>query len=225
MPESIAADHRPAPDARLEEMALLRRNEAIRKHFDSVALHWDSHQDNVQLRQLIFRWLSRAGLTSDETVLDIGCGTGLSTGAILSALSPQGRILAVDLSAKMLLRAAAKHADPRCAYLQGTVQRLPLPSATVDRALAFSAWPHFENVDICLMEIHRILKTGGMLHIWHHDSRDTIDEIHRRIGGIIAEHRAPRPLELMNQCVRAGYDILELYDHADGFRLSVKKRT
>jgi ubiquinone/menaquinone biosynthesis C-methylase UbiE len=48
--------------------------------------------------------LSRVRLRGDESVLDAGCGTGKLTRELLHAL-PQGRVVALDLSQRMLLTA------------------------------------------------------------------------------------------------------------------------
>lgn len=200
------------------------RNRAIQEHFDRAALAWDDHQDSEQLQSLVCEWLTEAGMHPGETVLDVGCGTGLATGALLSRLSSRGRILAVDLSSRMLHHATSKHPDSRCIFVQGAVQHLPIPSGCADRALAFSAWPHFENTISTLYEIRRILKPGGQLHIWHHDSRARVDDIHLHIGGIIAEHLFPHPEMLLHACQQAGFDELELVDNATCFRLSLLRK-
>jgi trans-aconitate 2-methyltransferase len=52
------------------------------------------------------RVLDRLSLAGDETVLDVGCGTGRLTGLLAERL-PRGRIVAVDRSATMLQVARA----------------------------------------------------------------------------------------------------------------------
>jgi len=42
------------------------------------------------------------GVNPDETVLDVGCGTGNLTGALLARLSATGRVIAVDISPRMI---------------------------------------------------------------------------------------------------------------------------
>ena len=49
------------------------------------------------------RLLDTLPLTGDETVLDVGAGTGRDTAALLGRL-PRGRVVAVDGSAAMLTR-------------------------------------------------------------------------------------------------------------------------
>lgn len=199
------------------------RNRAIQEHFDRVAITWDDLQDSERLQSLVCEWLAAAGIRPHEAILDVGCGTGLSTGAILSRLSSGGRVYAIDLSSNMLQHAASKHPDARCSFIQGAVQHLPLPSGCADRALAFSAWPHFEHLESTLNEIWRILKPGGTLHIWHHDPRTRVDEVHLHIGGIIAEHLFPQPEMLLHACQQAGFSTVELVDNTTCFRLTVLK--
>jgi len=55
---------------------------------------------------------------SDSTVLDLACGTGITTEAILAVLGPAGRVIGVDKSAAMLAVAAETITDPRVAWIQ-----------------------------------------------------------------------------------------------------------
>jgi SAM-dependent methyltransferase len=47
------------------------------------------------------------------TVVDLACGTGITTEAILAALGPDGRVIGVDGSAGMLAMAASSIPDSR----------------------------------------------------------------------------------------------------------------
>jgi len=49
--------------------------------------------------------IEQLALQPGETVLDIGCGTGLSFGQLLQGIGPEGRIVGVDPSPEMLAHA------------------------------------------------------------------------------------------------------------------------
>lgn len=68
--------------------------------------------------------VQRADLTVDSHVLDLACGTGVTTEAILSALGPAGRVTAVDASSAMLQRAQQRVRGPRVTWLQSTAETI-----------------------------------------------------------------------------------------------------
>jgi len=49
--------------------------------------------------------LTRAGITTGERIIDIGCGCGASTIELAGRVGAQGRVMGVDISAPMLARA------------------------------------------------------------------------------------------------------------------------
>lgn len=51
--------------------------------------------------------IDRAGLTSGERVLDVGCGSGATTFAFAKAVAPNGFALGLDVSEPMLSQARA----------------------------------------------------------------------------------------------------------------------
>ncbi len=110
--------------------------------------------------------ISHLSLQPGETVLDLGCGTGLNQPFLAEAVSSSGRIIGLDASAKMLERAQAR-AD-RLGYssqltlVQGDARRL---EATVDdgfdailATLIFSVVPDWRNV---FHSSFKLLKEGG----------------------------------------------------------------
>jgi SAM-dependent methyltransferase len=57
-----------------------------------------------------------------STVLDLACGTGVTTEAILSVLGPGGRVIAVDRSPAMLEVAAGAFSDHRIEWVQAAAE-------------------------------------------------------------------------------------------------------
>ncbi|WP_157954463.1 class I SAM-dependent methyltransferase [Saccharospirillum mangrovi] len=106
--------------------------------------------------------LSREHFTTDSEVVEFGCGTG--TTAVKHAPFVK-RYRAVDISARMLDIARTQAAEAQASnveFIQGTLFDLQLPDASVDAVLGMSILHLLPNRDETLVEVHRILKPGGV---------------------------------------------------------------
>jgi SAM-dependent methyltransferase len=86
---------------------------------DDNARRYDAfaHQDPIYQdtsRDLI----ALAALSADAAVVDLACGTGITSRKILAALGPGGTVVGADKSAAMLAVAARAIADPRITWVQ-----------------------------------------------------------------------------------------------------------
>ncbi|MEU3660505.1 methyltransferase domain-containing protein [Streptomyces sp. NPDC032940] len=96
-------------------------------------------------------------------LLDLGCGTGASTLALLRA-APQARITAVDASAGMLRRALAKPWPTRVRFLHLTAEELATAHESEGPFDAVFAAYLFRNVtdpDAVLGTVRALLRPGG----------------------------------------------------------------
>ncbi len=69
----------------------------------------------VERRNLAFNDLlfERSAVASDESVLEIGCGTGATTVPLAEAVGPRGRVVGVDISEPMLAGARQRLGESR----------------------------------------------------------------------------------------------------------------
>lgn len=108
-------------------------------------------------------------LRGDETVLEVGCGTGTVAMMIARRMTEGGAILGLDPSPEMLARARKKlSVAPSSALLiEGTGSQLPLPDASIDSLVLFLALHEMAHGDriAALREGVRVLKQGGHLLI------------------------------------------------------------
>jgi trans-aconitate 2-methyltransferase len=96
----------------------------------------------------------------DASVLDVGCGTGRVTEALL-ALVPQGRVLALDASAEMVELARARLGD-RAEVWQQDVLELELDEP-VDAVLSTATFHWVTDHERLFANLHALLKPGGRL--------------------------------------------------------------
>lgn len=86
------------------------------------------------------RAINRLELKDGESVLDLGCGTGLSFALLEQAIGPDGKIIGVELSPAMLAKAQEKIADHRwdnITLIEANAEEVDLPQASVDAVLSF----------------------------------------------------------------------------------------
>ncbi|MER7666316.1 MULTISPECIES: methyltransferase [unclassified Streptomyces] len=99
-------------------------------------------------------------------VLDIGCGTGASTAALLR-VAPGAEITAVDASAGMLERAAAKSWAGHVRWVHTPVEEVARAGVQGPFDAVFAAYL-FRNVarpDAVLDRVHALLRPGGRLAV------------------------------------------------------------
>jgi ubiquinone/menaquinone biosynthesis C-methylase UbiE len=183
-----------------------------REYFDGLASRWDEIIDLPRVRSRLQPGLLAMEISADEHILDIGCGTGNLSLCLLEMLGPQGRIHAVDISPLMVACAKEKITDPRLRFHETSADKLPLDTATIHRAICFSTWPHITDQDGTLDELRRVLRDDGWLHVWHIDSRETINSIHRNAGEAVRSDLLPPASELAARMEEHGFSVRAVID-------------
>lgn len=97
-----------------------------------------------------------------ETLLDVGCGTGLELEAIYRRF-PAARVTGVDLSAEMLGKLREKYQAQAPELIQADYFQYPLGENCYDAALSFETLHHFpfEKKQDIYDKLYRALKPGG----------------------------------------------------------------
>jgi demethylmenaquinone methyltransferase/2-methoxy-6-polyprenyl-1,4-benzoquinol methylase len=155
---------------------------AVREMFDAIAPRYDllNHVLSANVDRLWWWRTARRFRTvladSDASVLDICCGTGDMTMALLKRRPLGARpILAADFARGMLSRGARKFGGPGvgarvagepCAVpLEADALHLPLGTGSLDLIVSAFGFRNLANYEAGLREFHRVLKPGGQLGI------------------------------------------------------------
>jgi len=160
--------------------------EAVREMFDSIAPRYDllNHVLSANVDRLWWRRTARRFrpllARPDAAILDICCGTGDLTMALLRH-RPRGArpIFAADFARAMLRRGAEKFGPqglrkrhngrdagaPYAVALESDALHLPLHDRSLDLIVTAFGFRNLANYEAGLKEFHRVLKPGGQLGI------------------------------------------------------------
>jgi demethylmenaquinone methyltransferase / 2-methoxy-6-polyprenyl-1,4-benzoquinol methylase len=150
---------------------------AVQQMFDSIAPRYDllNHVLSASVDRLWWWQTARKFRTiladPNAAVLDVCCGTGHMTRALLKGRPRSARpILAADFAREMLKRGGrrfspAKPGAPIAIPLEADALHLPLRTASLDLIVTAFGFRNLANYEAGLREFARVLKPGGQLGI------------------------------------------------------------
>jgi demethylmenaquinone methyltransferase/2-methoxy-6-polyprenyl-1,4-benzoquinol methylase len=156
--------------------------QAVRQMFDSIAPNYDrlnhvlsASVDRLWWWQTARRFRAILG-DPNAAVLDICCGTGHMTRALLRGRPKGSRpIIAADFAREMLARGAKQFGsqavvgsgpvEPYAIPIEADALHLPLRPASHDLIVSAFGFRNLVNYEAGLREFHRVLKPGGQLGI------------------------------------------------------------
>jgi SAM-dependent methyltransferase len=117
-------------------------------------------------RQVAPRFLAWLGVPPGRRWLDVGCGTGALSAAILDQAAPAA-LTAVEPSGGFL-ETARRHLGPRAVLHQGSATALPLPDASVDVVVSGLVLNFVPEPPAALAEMRRVTARGGTVaaYVW-----------------------------------------------------------
>ena len=206
---------------------------AVREMFDSIAPRYDllNHVLSMNIDRVWWRRTARTFreilARPDATILDICCGTGDMTMALLRYRPAKAKpVLAADFAHQMLVRGHTKFADHNAIAIEADALQLPLPSASVDLITTAFGFRNLSNYRAGLEEFHRVLRPGGEFGILDFSEpggligklyafyfRRILPAIGSRISGTSGPyaylpssvHRFPPPNEMLAQMQEVGF--------------------
>ena len=193
----------------------------IKTYFDQMAVIWDetvAEKDEKRLRLMA----ERLDIVPGARVLDVGTGTGVFIPSLFSKIGDNGQIVALDVARKMLSKAVAKEFNGNICYLNADVSFIPLSDEIFDSVVCYSSFPHFQDKLKALIEIMRVIRSGGSLFICHTSSRADINEVHCSIPDV-ANDIIPDGGGMRRILSAAGFVDIRIEDFSESYLCWAKK--
>jgi ubiquinone/menaquinone biosynthesis C-methylase UbiE len=139
--------------------------------------HWVTiERERLDAYDEMFRWrpemdalIAPAEIATGHSVLDYGCGPGWLAIELARRVGPSGHVHAADINRDFLARAAAHVAADgmreRVTFHHILGESIPLADRSLDRVLTKNVLEYVTDLHATLVELHRVLKPGGRLHV------------------------------------------------------------
>lgn len=144
----------------------------VRAMFNSIAPRYDvlNHLISMGLDRRWWKKTARAFETvlrnPQARVLDICCGTGDQTAALLAARPANAEpVVGLDFSPEMLERARRKFSSSDVRWVEGDAMHLPYADQSFDLVTSAFGFRNLTDYAGGLREIYRVLRPGGQIGI------------------------------------------------------------
>lgn len=186
-----------------------------REFFNSMAEKWDTvcQHDKDKIRYI----LSFLGIKKGSKVLDVGTGTGVLIPHIWKQVGNKGEITAIDISEKMIEVAQRKYSYENVKFLCSDVLKVDFKSEYFDFVVCYSVFPHFYRKQLAIDIMSKYLKKGGKFIICHSQSREAINNLHKKTSEAVAEDNLPSATIIKNFLENANMKLINIIDNDEMF--------
>ncbi len=126
----------------------------------------DDNWKNNYLRKAQGSLISLLELRVGMRFLDVGCGTGWALGEISRMLDGKGEFYGVDMSDKMIEKAAENFGGKsNFRFITANAESIPLDVGLFETIICTNSFHHYLNPLKSLKEMSRLLKPGGAAYI------------------------------------------------------------
>lgn len=118
-------------------------------------------------RQVVPRFLEWLNVAPENSWLDVGCGTGTLSEAILQRAKPE-RVRGIDWSPAFVAHAQERIRDPRASFKVADARALPEEAASYDAVVSGLMLNFVPEPEGAASEMARVVKPGGVVaaYVW-----------------------------------------------------------
>ncbi len=151
---------------------------------------------------------------ADGDWLDVGCGTGVVSEAIVADANPRS-LAGIDPAAPFIETARQRMPDFADGFLVGDAMRLPFADHSRDFTVSGLVLNFLPDRKAALQEMHRVTRPGGTVGLYLWDYREGMEPFARLWEAIIAVEPATRESEPYRKLAGMSLESLEyLYAEA-----------
>jgi ubiquinone/menaquinone biosynthesis C-methylase UbiE len=116
--------------------------------------------------KVLTQWtLEELRLEDNDSVLDIGCGSGMAI-QMINTVATRGYVVGIDYSPVMIKQAIKKNRlaikKEKTKIIQGNVSELPFADASFDKICAIETFYFWPDPPKNLQEVKRVMKPGAV---------------------------------------------------------------
>jgi SAM-dependent methyltransferase len=157
--------------------------------------------------------MTHAGTDRPQLVVDLGCGTGLSTRAWAGHAE---RVIGVEANARMVAQARAATGAANVEFVEGFADETGVADESADIVTCAQSF-HWMEPALVLAEAARMLRRGGVFAAYDYD---VVPVIHPDVDAAFAAHVAARGTARSRLAIQAGTATWPKPEHIDRIRSS-----
>ncbi|MDQ3589413.1 MAG: methyltransferase domain-containing protein [Actinomycetota bacterium] len=140
---------------------------------DGMVSRLEARGNHWFFQDVLREYLDAMDIDSANTVLDMGCGTGVAARTVTRRVNFSGRATGIDLS-PYLVRAAERLADEeglggRVEFRTGDTRALGIPEGRFDAVVAHTLVSHVQEALLVIKEAGKVIRPGGLIAIFDGD--------------------------------------------------------
>ena len=185
---------------------------------------WAANAYGLEEYAKLERLRAELGPFAGLRVLEPGCGSGRLTEVLSDWVGSTGRVVALDISPKMVARARQRltgRDNVRVDHV--ALEDLAFTPSSFDVVLHHQVFPHYHDPACALRITNRALRPGGAVVVMHFITLGEINDTHRKAGTAVEKDMLPPPDKMHRLFAEAGLRVNFIKNDDQGFFLSGRR--